>query len=296
MSRLACTLISTFVLGAASFAQTQISRVQFSASNTDYALPSGALWFAIIDDVESNNGSAVSGNFEGQWSGLNRSGENSTMYFSGYAEAHGYYGSMHTYSSGGLYDSFYNSENDPYMNSQTNEFNPDGVPDVVDLYAQAGWSDKLMVGSTATNYYSTWIFDVSGINTGVESFAYLTIQIGNNPAVPFYFGGGATNDRLRVSQYIVGGVQENITFNLYSFFQPSTQYFDDGANIVGGSDFSHTVTFEGLELRHEPGGELLTGLEVTSASGYVYEVVPEPATLGALGLGVVALLRKRRKV
>lgn len=295
MSRFACIFLSTFVLCAASFGQTQTSRLQFSASNMDYAVSGGGLYFAIIDEMEANDGTSVSGTFESEWSGLNRNWDNATMYFSGEAWAHGAYGTLKTYSSGGLYGSFYNEDNDPFMNSQTGFFDPNGVPDVVDLYAQAGWSDKLRVGSTATNYYSTWIFDVSGINAGEESFGYLTVRIGNNPAVPFYFGLGSTNERLRVSQYIVGGVQEDITFNLYSFFQPTTQYFDDGVDIIGSSDFGHTVTLEGIELRNEPGGDLLSGIDLVSASGYQYELVPETATLGALGLGVVALLRKRRK-
>lgn len=294
MNRFAFSFLTTFVLGAASFAQTQTSRIQFGASNTDYALPNGGLYFAVLGEDSTDDGSSISGSFDGEWSGLNRSGQESTMYFSGYAEAQGYYGGMHTYATGSLTDSFYNSENDPLMNSQTNEFNEFGVPDVMDVYANAGWSDRLRVGSTATNYYSTWIFDVSGLNTGEESFAYLTIRIGNNPAVPFYFGLGSTNETLRVSQYIVGGTEEDITFNLYSYFQPSTQYFDDGAYIEGSSDFGHTVTLEGIEFRDAPGGSIIEGLELTSASGYQYEAVPEPASLAALSLGALALLRKRR--
>lgn len=295
MKRIAFSLFSIFVVSAASIAQTQTSRVQLSASNTDYPLSGGGLSFPIIGEAEVNDGSAISGNFSGEWSGLNRSYENATMSFSGYAAAQGYYGGMHTYATGSLTGSFYNSENTPYMNSQTGEFNDWGVPDVVNLYAQAGWSDKLMVGSTAHNYYSTWIFDVSGINAGEESFAYLTVQVGNNAAVPFYFGLGSTNNTLRVSQYIVGGTQEDITFNLYSFFQPSTQYFADGAYVEGSSNFGHTVTLQGIEFRDAPGGDIINGLTLESASGYQYSTVPEPATMAGLTLGVLALLRKRRK-
>lgn len=296
MNRFASILFTSFVLSAASFAQTQISSIQLRASNTDFPLSGGGLVFPTLDSYVDEDGGEVSDNFSWDWSGNDRNGNWRTMEFSGAAMAQGGYGAMHTYASGSLLNSFYNENNTPFHNSQTGETDwENGVPDVISLEAYAGWTDQLQVGGTANNYYSTWIFNVNGINTGEEAFAFIRIRIGNNPSDSFYyFNPGSVNEQIRLSQYIVGGTPEDIEFELYSIFQPSTQYFDDGETITGASDFGHTVTLEGIEFRDAPGGNLITGLELESASGYQYEVVPEPASLAALGLGALALLRKRR--
>lgn len=297
MNRVSFVILTSFVLSAASLAQTQGSSVQLKASNSDFPLEGGGLVFPVIASNDSDDGSAVTGNFDQDWSGNNSSESWSTMSFSGFGSAQGRYGSLRTSVSGSLLGSFYNAENTPFHNSQTGvtDWN-DGVPDVISMDAYAAWSDQLQVGSTAHNYYSTWIFNIHGNVVGDESFSYLRVRVGNNPADNFYyFYPGQVNEQIRVSQYIVGGAAEDVQFELYSVFQPSTQYFEDGADIYGSSDFGNTVTLEGIEFRDTPGGEILTGLSIESASGYEYSAVPEPATMAGLTLGVLALLRKRRK-
>lgn len=296
MNRFTLVVFSSLVLSAASFAQLQGSSVKLKASNSDYPLPGGGLEFPTLESYDSNDGSWVHGNFSGSWSGNDRNGNSASMSFDGEASAQGRYGSLRTSASGSLFGSFYNIENSPFHNSQTGETDwENGVPDVVSLESYATWSDQLRVGGTAHNYYSTWIFNVHGNITGDEAFSFLRVRVGNNdPDTFYYFNPGVVNEQIRVSQYIVGGIPEDVRFELYSIFQPSTQYFDDGATITGGANFGNTVTLEGIEFRDMPGGDLLTGLSVTSASGYGYTVVPEPATLAGLGLGALALIRRRK--
>jgi glucose/arabinose dehydrogenase len=55
----------------------------------------------------------------------------------------------------------------------------------------------------------------------------------------------------------------------------------------GGSDFIGNIS----SINEDANGELF----ISSFNGNIYQVVPEPGTLAALGLGALVLLRRRRK-
>jgi len=263
-----------------------------NASNTDYALPGGGLVFPTLDEYSNNGGVLLEKDFDTTFSGLNQDGEEAVMGLSGSASASATYGTIRTRASGTLTNSFYNSENTPFHNSQTGETDYDGVPDIFNIQAQAGWTDKLAAGGTANNYISTWIFDVTGSTSGSWAFSYLQVKIGNNDAQGISFSESTVNRRVRFSGFAIGNGQENIDISVYTTFQPQSQLISQGATASGASNFGNTVKFVGVELRDTNGN--LVNTSITSASGYTYNVVPEPASMIALGAGLAALIRRKK--
>lgn len=75
--------------------------------------------------------------------------------------------------------------------------------------------------------------------------------------------------------------------------------FATGINFGDGDQASHWKDDLGIGIFDPTGapGELLTisGFDIQSLDVIGYDLVPEPATLAALGVGVAALLRRRRK-
>jgi len=291
-NRLSAVLLVAALVCQGAFAQTRSARVGMNASNTDYALPGGGLVFPTLDEYSNNGGVLLEKDFDTTFSGLNQDGEEAVMGLYGSASASATYGTIRTRASGTLTNSFYNSENTPFHNSQTGETDYDGVPDIFNIQAQAGWTDKLAAGGTANNYISTWIFDVTGSTSGSWAFSYLQVKIGNNDAQGISFSESTVNRRVRFSGFAIGNGQENIDISVYTTFQPQSQLISQGATASGASNFGNTVKFVGVELRGSNGN--LVNTSITSASGYTYNVVPEPASMIALGAGLAALIRRKK--
>ena len=299
-NRITLIILSLVVVSSAAFGQTsgRSSRVELSASNTDYRQSDGGLIFPTIDSLEATNGQAVGRSFSYDSTGLDQNGDTQTMSISGSAIAQGDYGFLRTSAQGSLQNAFYNPANEPFYDSLTETAGNPGVPDVLNLFGFASWTDSLRVGSTATNYYSTWIFNITGNNSGDSAFAFTSFRsrIGNNPSEGFFFGDtGPISTIVRVSQYIQGNTPESVNFTLFSAFQPQTQLISGGATATGMSNFSNTVRLTGIEIRESPTGPILNNVSITSDSGFQYSVVPEPASMTILGLGLIAMLKKRKK-
>lgn len=272
---------------------TQTSRVNLGASNTQYAAEDGTILNQFIEFQDDNAGNSVSASYGATFGGNDSGGNFQEMSVEGDLFARGQFGSLRTRASGSLVNSFYNENNDPYVNSQTGEFNPDGTPDILFVDAYAEWTDEVSIGGTANNYHSTWLFHIDGFNHGEWGFSYFTAQIGNNAPESILMGDNGTFElNFRSSAFILGSTPETVRFSVYSTFQPQTRFINEGSTVSGGSDFSNTITFMGVELRDDNGN--LVNETITSASGYQYEVVPEPASMLALGLGAAALIRRRK--
>jgi hypothetical protein len=263
-----------------------------NGSNTDFPLSGGGLIFLDLHWINSPTGGAITGNFDSTFSGLNQDGEEAVMSLSGQASASATYGTVRTSAGGTLSGAFYNADNTPFVNSQTGDTDLNGVPDIMNVQAQAGWTDRLAAGGTATNYLSTWIFDITGSNSGDSAFSYLQVRVGNNETQSLYLGDSTINRRVRFSGFAIGNGEEELSVNVFTTFQPQTQFIPQGGSLSGQSDFGNTVKFAGVELRDLNGN--IVNTTITSASGYTYNVVPEPASMIALGAGLAALIRRKK--
>lgn len=194
----------------------------------------------------------------------------SLAYLTGTAMAKADYGSLHAYSTavnnGGTYYS----------------------------YAQgyARFRDMITItGGVGTGQFFT-DFTVEGTHqsTGV-AYSIAQIYWNNLPnGVPGTIPAG-------VHTY-AGTVPINFTYGVP--FELKAEFYSQVLFLSGGigsgtTDFLNTATLSATHI-YDNFGHQLNGMTISAGSGHIYPAaVPEPATFAALGLGLVALVRRRNR-
>lgn len=289
-------LISLFLISSSSVAFSQAfgraARVDTTYLNDDYPLPDGSLLGWTEDSSGTvTDGSQVNRNFSDSFEGLDEAGNTQTMTYNSSGMAQADWRILRTRAQGTANNVFYNIQNPPVIGHEQ-PYDPDGIPSIVSTNAYAQWWDTLVFGGTATNYTARYVFDIDGTN-GPWGFSYLKTKIGTGSAEFFQFGwNGYSVTRVVTQPVQIASGGQRAEIELVSAFQPQFKQIPSGSTVSGGSDFSSTVTLVGIEVR-DAGGNLVTNVSITGASGTAYQAVPEPATLGVLALGLAALARRR---
>jgi hypothetical protein len=285
------------VVAIAAIGQSQVSTHSVNssafvgASNTEfspYSIPN-------IDGNYSTVGAPVNASGSQSFGGSNSNGDFDTMTFSGTGFASAQYGQLKTSASGELENAFYNSDNPWYWNSNTNELNEDGTPDVFISAGQATFNDTFTYSNYGPAVTVNFFYQVSGTFTGEE--VYHSLYVSNDGDSDYIyldtFQGNSFNQTWVTKNFSIGdGVLDHSTNSLSSFLvQP--EFYPDGSLISGTANFSSTITLTGMELR-DANGALVNGWSMSSASGTVYPV-PEPASMTILGLAALAAFKRKRK-
>lgn len=231
--------------------------------------------------------------------GDDRNGSPQTMTLRGTARASAQYGSLHVaVDHAELDNSYYNENNPPLFDPETDE--PNGSPDVLDVDAQATFTDTLRYGGVAgSGYQARYVFHVDGTTQGSLMNTVLSVKIANNDTENFFVpetSSGYFSGDFATKDYAVdGSFAQSINVSFDSYFYAVTDYLSDGETFTGSTDFSSTGRLTGILLYQN--GNLVSNYTVTGTSGTHYPAaVPEPTPLTALGLGAVAFLRRRRAV
>ena len=280
-------LTMLFLSGPAS-AQELEAHASATASNMHYA-PNWAYAFEFdIDNSTYTSTPAVAAiNLPGvSFTGLDRNGTTRTMHFNGNAHAKAQFrlGStpaLHTYVTGALTNGFYNPDNPPFFNATGDPDSPildwDGVPDTLDTYANASFTEILQWGGTATSYLAYYQFRIHGMVTG-DAPGYAAILVETEGQQEFWSlpvsGPGTYEVIWRSRGFPAGrGYPQTIKVTFFSAINPMMEYLPDGINANGTYDFGATISLEAIGVETETGGPVLDDWSVTADSGTTYEEI-----------------------
>lgn len=283
---------------AASLASAQVSpsRLSFVANSAgNQAFTNGTL---ALDSNASSVGSFVSATTSRSFTGMDRNGDEQTMQFSGATSASVEFGRIHTAASGSLVNSYFNEENPFFWDGTT--VNEEGSPDNFRNVGLGSFTDVLTYGGGArAGHDAQYVFFVEGNVTGDGINAFLGATIANTPRQFFDINPpvGRSGNYYATTKVPVGALTGQVAvIDFNAQFRAKPFELEDGSSVIGSGDFSATATLVAIEI-YDENGNLVTDATAVGASGTTYATirpVPEPASMAALGLGALALLRRRR--
>lgn len=298
-SALALTLASTLAS-----AQSVSTASIIGVSNLRYATEDS---LSIVSLFSADNAvSFTSGEASQSFGGNDRDGNRGTMSYSASGYGQSEYGRLRAYTTATLENSFFNEENAPYFNTQTQELDPNGTPDYFDNFAAARFTDTLQYGGQLqSGYGARYVFHVDGLVSGdALSSASLQVQIATNDAenASWVFPQGNVVPQPYTRSYatqtyaINGQTAQSIFVAFATATSISTEQYGDGVTVSGTSNFTSTAVLDRIEIV-DAAGNLVSGVTVTSGSGTAYRVaaVPEPASTAALAIGGLGYIVRRRR-
>ncbi len=284
-SGLVLSLLAGAAVAHASFSQWSIALV--GGSNTGHA---GISPFDYQDHQDYQLSTASASR---QFTGKNRSGQTQTMTFDGICQTKSEFGRLHSYTAGTLTNNYYNENNALYNDGTT--VNPNGSPDSFASLGFATFDDTLQFGgSLQAGYKARYYFHLSGIVSGVGTLADLAVKIAGDPDESFFeWGTGNISTTWVTQSHEINGITpQPIHVQFSTQFVANCFDLDDGATVTGSANYQSTLTLSRIEVV-DANDNPVSGWTVASESGTSYPTVPEPSSLAVIGLGVLALRRKR---
>ena len=287
------------ILSPHAFAGVAVQHSLFTESgvgfNQNTAQGNDDLSFQQFTDGTPSNASVTNQAF----TGMDRTGTQQTMTFSGVNHASANYGRLRLFASGIVTNNYYNSSN-PKADNGSGTFDlAHGSPDGFESLGFAGFTDTLQFGgSLQAGYKARYIFHVDGTNSGVGGLADMGVEIAGNPTESFFaFDPGFISTTWATQSYDINGITpQTVHVQFSNQFTMLNADHPDGATVSGASDFSSTLTLTAVEVL-DAGGNPVSGVTATGSSGTVYSTtVPEPTTFALLLPAMLTLAGRRRKI
>lgn len=286
----AAAIIALLAITTISSAQSLTSYVAIGAGNTgfeNFGINAFASDFSGIGNAVVAAGSET-------FSGIDGNGDSQTMSFAGTAFASAQYGILRTAATGNVTNSFYNSNNSWYYNSDTGSVNENGTPDYLISFGQAQYNDVFTYTNIGPAVTVNFFYQITGTFSG--GAVYHSILVENDEDFDSIIltpnDGNTINQTFVTKNFSIGDGILNHKTNILSQFDHRTEFSPDGSNISGVADFDSTVILTGMVLK-DANGAVVNGWSFNSGSGADYGAVPEPATMTILALA--ALIAKKRK-
>jgi len=284
------TILALAMLSSSAQAYDVWSQSIVGVSNT--SIPGAGI--GALSFEHNSDGSTSFATLDHSWTGLNGLGQSQTMNFQGTTITSSNFGRLHSYTDGSVTNSYYNASNPIYWDGSN--YHEGGSPDNLVSLGFAGFNDTLQFGGTLqAGYKARYIFHLDGFQSGYGNLANLAFTIDGNPTESFFeTGQGNINTNWVTGTYEVNGITpQNVSVQFSTQFVLDTFAVADGSSVSGVADFSSTLALTGIEML-DANDNPVTGWTVTSASGTVYEAVPEPASLFTI-TALAALIAKRRR-
>lgn len=277
-------LAAIFLLPEAS-AQTLRAISMVDVSNSEYNGETHALaleW----DDMQSEDPlvPATAGvdapGFD--FTGMDSNGNTRTMTYSGtsISKAEFRWGAtpaLRVFVDGRLANSFYNADNPPYFDATVDPsvVDPEGVPDILETYGNASFTEILQWGGTATNYLAYYRFHIHGyIAPGSKGRAMLLVE--TTTGFDYWFL--PTNFQGNYAAFWTTrgfpaglGFPQPIKVTLITAFEARTQETSEGDTVEGTYNFGSTITLDEILVADEDGNPV-EDWTVEAASGSVYAI------------------------
>jgi hypothetical protein len=277
-----------------------VSSIASAQSLTTYtALGAGNTGFqnfgfnAIASDYSGIGATVVAAATE-QFSGIDRNGNSQTMTFSATGLASAEYGILRTSATGSVSNSFFNSSNPWYYNSDTGSVNENGTPDYIISFGQAQYDDIFTYNNIGPAVTVNFFFQITGTFSG--DAVYHSILVENDTESDSIIlspsNGNVIGQTFVTKNFAIGDGVLNHSVTVLSQFDHRPEFTADGADVSGIADFDNTVILTGMVLK-DANGTPVNGWTMTSGSGTNYAAVPEPATLSILAIAAL-IARKRR--
>lgn len=279
------------------FAQSSLGSTSIVGVNND------GTYIYSLDQQSVSDTSAVTAHSDSFFTGKDGNGNIQTMEFNGTTTTQSTYGQLHSYATGTVTNSYYNTSNSPYvLDKYATQADTSGSPTTLCSLGFSTFNDTLTFGgSLQPGYEARYIFHVDGTNTGYGVVSDLAFNIGNQSEGFFAFDQGYNDDIWATKGYSIDTPQSlNIQFS--NQFVLNTWEVADGSTITGTSNFSETLTLAGIMVVDSSGAIVDPSLwTVSSDSGTSYTKlstmpVPEPSSLFTLGgaIGLLGLKFRRR--
>lgn len=184
---------------------------------------------------------------------------------------------LRVFVNGRLENSFYNPENPPYFDAtqEPSVVDPEGVPDILETYGNASFTEILQWGGTATNYLAFYKFHIHGVVApGSKGRAMLLVE--TTTGLDYWilpdsfqgtYGGFWTTRGFRAGL----GFAQPIKVTLITAFEARTQEIPEGDDLEGTYDFGSTVTFDEIIVADDDGNPV-EGWSVEAGSGSTYAI------------------------
>jgi len=286
-ARMLTSGLCLLVLSAISHAQSTFAFQGLYAGNN------GA--FTSVDGNGGETTSAQPFRTSKDFTGLDSHGHTQTMNISGSAFSNVTYGHIHVAGQGSITNPYFNSTNSPYFDGT---LDPNGSPDLLAINGNAGFSDILTYGSPTAarqpGYKVNFYFRLEGSVSG-DTLAGLNFST-SDPTGESYNPRTHQSHEIWVTPFYNMEWDHPLTINadFFAGFNTQVSAHPEGVNYSGSAQYGNTLDLIGMTVI-DPSGNQVTDFSVSSGSGTNYSTTPEPGTWLALGLGGLAVMRRKRR-